>query len=482
MDNMDIPKFKKQKNNPEKIYRQNVRIFCYYRQKLKKYIYALIDHDNDGSPLVKPLRFVMITREGGSLICHCGTANCLHLQEAINIWQNDTTTDSNSAYATVWKQCEDLHLIGVYSEKNKTYSVVTKSLPGNTITCLTCKHPNTRCCHVKAYREMYPTVYTSPEFICISSDKIPYRMEGDDKLKYLEPPPRHLIPKYSPTKECDHGNKYDHHCPYTNKWTISSRHKPQIHDARQSIICTVYYRPTIGACECQQSYDGRHDLLLNLDNSNFFTYAWLFDYMHFTQETRLPLAAFFRAVNRSRENGPGDLLKSYMEDKLRLAYNCFIRLLDLDFLDLYKCRVCKDNVKEIVIDGIQMGCLHGKMPPKPAGPGNRPIINEVNSQRVYVKTPETRTMLAKYAGYSKGEYKPPSELSVLEFKVLLMRLKLEAPRLRKVIKKAGPTCPRRIQKVLGELSRGNPTCGIFQIAGDIDEVSKAYEVLRNNMS
>ena len=60
-----------------------------------------------------------------------------------------------------------------------------------------------------------------------------------------------------------------------------------------------------------------------------------------------------------------------------------------------------------------------------------------------------------------------------------MKLKTEAPRLRKVIKTAGPTCPLRIQKVIGKLSHGNPTCGIFQIAGDIGEVSKADEVLRN---
>ena len=41
---------------------------------------------------------------------------------------------------------------------------------------------------------------------------------------------------------------------------------------------------------------------------------------------------------------------------LRLSYNAFIRLLDLNFNDLFHCTVCGPDADVIVMDGIMMGC------------------------------------------------------------------------------------------------------------------------------
>ena len=238
---------------------------------------------------------------------------------------------------------------------------------------------------------------------------------------YVQSPPKDLLPQFKPSLKCVHGHLYDSRSPVKHGWITSRDHISKIHDARQSKPCTVYYRPTVGDCNCRQSYDGRHDLILNLDNTNLYTYAFLFDYMHFTQEANLPLAAYFRAINRSRENSPGELMKEHMREKLRLAYNCFIRLLDFDFLELYSCSVCKANVKVLIIDGIQMGCRQHKMPPKPSRPSNSVPINEVVVERRYVKIQETRNELATYAclSYARiktGEYLVPTPMPDDKFK------------------------------------------------------------------
>ena len=47
-----------------------------------------------------------------------------------------------------------------------------------------------------------------------------------------------------------------------------------------------------------------------------------------------------------------------------------------------------------------------------------------------------------------------------------------------LIEKAGNPCPKSLQKLLGELSHGNPTCGIIQIAGvDATEAHCAIQQL-----
>ena len=468
---------------PAKLYDFNVNRYPQFSLKLGANVYAMIDH-KDGIP--KEDRYVIITRESGSLICHCGITDCLHIVQAIKRYADDIDTGPTTIdpHTTVWDHERTRRMFGVYCPDTKTYSIVKKSSTGDLVKCLTCKNKTTICNHVSAYRKYDPAVYKSPVFKCVSYEPIPYVLAIAEQQIYVQSPPKDLLPQFKPSLKCVHGHLYDSRSPVKHGWITSRDHISKIHDARQSKPCTVYYRPTVGDCKCRQSYDGRQDLILNLDNTNLYTYAFLFDYMHFTQEANLPLAAYFRAINRSRENSPGELMKEHMREKLRLAYNCFIRLLDFDFLKLYSCSVCKDNVKVLIIDGIQMGCRQHKMPPKPSRPSNSVPIKEVDVERRYVKIKETRNELATYAclSYARiktGEYLVPTPMPDDKFKKLLLRLKRDAPHLCAVIEEAGPTCPLRLQKVIGELSRGNPTCGVFQIAGTNGEVNSAYKVLRH---
>ena len=91
----------------------------------------------------------------------------------------------------------------------------------------------------------------------------------------------------------------------------------------------------------------------------------MFNILSNTIETRYPLAAAFRSANRMRYMFGQEILKSHMRDKLRCAYNCFLRLLAIDFKSCFKCNHCGDNVDTIIMDGIAMGCPKDRMPAIP---------------------------------------------------------------------------------------------------------------------
>ena len=471
--------------DPRTLYRDNLNLntLNIYKHRLKKDVYALIDYNEDGNiDLATHLKFAIITRKEGSLYCHCERADCFHLAEAIRIWSDDNDMDFDTGDSPAWVVNEALGLFATYCKKDKSYGFVRRvNVNNKTIECFTCTDNIRSCSHVRLYRAKFPREYISPGISSISANPIPYMLEEEERQNLYTTPPEHLFPKYSPTNKCVCNFAYDPGCPKENKWILSS--KAKIHDARRSIDCIVYFRPTIGSCECIQPYDGNHDMVLNCDNANLFTWGWMYDIMHLTQETRLPIAALYRAVNRSRENafGPEQKLKSHVESILRKAYNSFLRLLNLDFLNLFKCNVCKDDVRVVLMDGIQMGCQQDLMPPKPQRrrPANR-IQEGDRAQRVYVTKPEARKFLATYAGYSKGKYKEPTEMerSDILFNASVQVTFEDRPALKMVLLKAKRKCPPWLQKLAGELSRGNPTCGVIQITGDSEEAKTVNRILR----
>ena len=95
--------------------------------------------------------------------------------------------------------------------------------------------------------------------------------------------------------------------------------------------------------------------------------------------------------------------------------------------------------------------------------------------------PKARKMLADYAGYSRGKYTTPKEFDDVIFSASLQRFK-DRPLLQRVLFKAGAKCPPWLQKLAGELSRGNPTCGLFQITGDNEgvEVTRILRKVANS--
>ena len=459
--------------SPKERYFHQVRISeCI---KLKSGLYALPDHNAFGTAMKNI--YVIVRSYPYYITCSCQEADCWHTEylcRHLSMWANEY--DDTSDETNMW--IVSPNLFGIYDKYDGSIGLVNKSKNGGKITCFVCN--DTKCRHVKIYRANTVTELQEDNFSCLSSNKIPYPMVQEEKYKYLTQYPQHLVPKYSRSNTCKHNRRFNDDCPIENRWVASD--KSYIYDARHNTHCIVYYRPTRGdECECRQFYDGRDDLILNLNNTKLFSYAWLLDILHYTQETRFPLHAAFRAVNRSREEYGLELLKEYMYNHLRNAYNCYLRLLDLDFKFLYKCSRCTGDDRTIVVDGVMMGCRQDRMPVRNTSCESNTIapIAETTDQRPFIKNKHTRTDLSKYAGLSRGRYMEPEEMEEGEFRRLSESLS-DRRYLKRVVDAAGSKCPSWLQKLAGELSRGSPTFGVIQLLGK--ETKEAYKVLKNTIS
>jgi hypothetical protein len=257
-----------------------------------------------------------------------------------------------------------------------SFGIITSTSEKHSLKCVSCTSKVTHCSHITAYRAWMdengmskePTPHSPVDLTAISMKAIPYPLTDElkEKFEYYEygnPFPKYLIPSASAENTCKHGNKYDVSDPVANGWILTDKaviHKKNIRIENVSIC----YRPTTGTkCNCTLTYDGQSDLLLNLDNRRLFYYGWLFDILHNTQQTRFPLAAAMRSSSRTRK-ACGLSNDTYI-NHMRHAYNAFVRLLDLDYEELYSCKECGPNVECVIMDGIMMGCRQDLMPKFP---------------------------------------------------------------------------------------------------------------------
>ena len=271
--------------------------------------------------------------------------------------------------------------------------------------------------------------------------------------------PTDLIPDKLEAK-CEHGYLFSNDIKLLNP--EAKLHLPHI-----TIKCNIYYRSSNGNCECKLHYDGRNDLLFNLDNINIFPYIFLLDTLHKTQETRYPPHCCIRALNRSRDMVRTDRFKAGFYEKFRLAYNCFIRLIDFEFKELYQCPLCGPEPSTVVMDGIQMGCRSDKMPASKSVRHREVIKAKDINHRMFFRDQTTKKLLSKYAGLSNGKYKQDTEeMTDSDYNKLCDLLSHHKPSLGFVVKDAGNPCPSSVRKIVGEISRDSSTCGILQISGE----------------
>ena len=148
--------------------------------------------------------------------------------------------------------------------------------------------------------------------------------------------PLQLVPPYSATRKCKHGHQFSPADPIVNNW-ISSKgaiiRKEAVTITDEA--CTIYYRPSLGSCDCKQQYDGQDDLLFNLDGKHLFYYGYLFQYLHLMLEGKNPLIAFLRASSRSFSSQSHT--KPVSVKLLRQAWNAFARLLNINFAETFSC-------------------------------------------------------------------------------------------------------------------------------------------------
>ena len=286
--------------------------------------------------------------------------------------------------------------------------------------------------------------------------------------------PSELIPEYDKELRCKHGNAFNKHNPVKHKWITKKNAK--IHKKSITIGATVYYRPTVATveeCTCRQHYEGDKDLLFNVNNNHLFTYEWLVDLMHNCIESKMPIMASFRSANSSRYFFNQEILKEKMYDHLRRAYNSFIRCFAIDKNPhSFNCLQCPaEGPVSIVMDGMQMGCDKDRMATNEVIENQALPIPEFEKKYRVLFNNKTRKGLKSYTRKARGHLDCVA-MDEGEFEVLLNDL----PRsFRDLLREAGPYCPVSLRDVLGELSRPNPTCGIFQIAGD--DARTAREIL-----
>ena len=411
------------------------------------------------------------------------TAHCIHIQEATKLFQEDTC-DTPGDPATIFRLTSKL--LASYCESSRTFGVLTEG--PKSMKCLTCTSKVTSCAHMKAYKIKAMDHGFDPnsrkvtdDFVCISTDPVMYPLQDEEASKFIKYTsgalkyPQHLVPDFDASHTCSHGFQFDSRDPVEQKWIWSQ--EAHIHMKHVSLTSATYFRPSLGDCSCAMSYDGANDLLLNLDNKHLFTYSWLFDILHDTQETRYPLAAAFRSANRTRTICGQGPLGDHCYNLLRVSYNCFLRLLDFDFPQLFNCHHCGTDVECVIMDGIMMGSRQDLLPHFDRPEISKTIIPECSlDDRVFLNNATARRNLSAYAGLSRGRYVASERLSIKDFKELCQSLQ-QKPSLLQIVKEAGRNCPKSHQKLLGEIARGSPTCGMLQITNKA-EYAQVWEILR----
>ena len=354
--------------------------------------------------------------------------------------------------------------------------------------CLLCHH---HCQHTSQFLKWCESndihidpSYSSTEestFSCVSSVPIPYPLSSELQRIHDEHEsgkwefPIRLFPIYDDSLKCEHGHKFSADDPVENSW-ISSK-EVMIHKESISICNSerhFYYRPSIGACDCKQEYDGQDHLLFNLDGKHLFYYGLLFTYLHIMLEGKNPLIAFHRSMQRTFST----LSKSQPVGikHLRQAWNCFARLLDINWQSCYLCPVCGTSPKTIVCDGTLIGFrkdfLSESYSPKSES------IKEIQTttkhkQRVLLKTVKSRELLLQYSGYTKDRKRLtlPKQLTFTQFTQMLKLLKGEGALsltdvISRLYEETGKTiAPQAYREFLSELALNTPICGMIQIAG-----------------
>ena len=182
---------------------------------------------------------------------------------------------------------------------------------------------------------------------------------------------------------------------------------------------------------------------------------------------------------------------------LRLAWNSFARLIDVDYKKIYRCDYCGDNPDTIICDATFLGFRKDLLPAfmnnstKPDSDSN-PVKGSKHKDRVYLSNKRTRDLLKRISGIdvtkgAKGRRRKVTSASKLnnkEYKELMKLLTKENPSLHALLIEACADCrqqyvvPRAYSDFLFELSRNGPVCGMLQIGGNDEVIRLFIQVLR----
>ena len=469
------------------IYKSNLKSVSFNFEIIQG-VWAIPDCDDKGTIPLKwkvPKKYVIIQQVGEEqYICSCDehshTGDCYHIQVGKDFIPRIDIVDSESIeHDSFYAFGQQDILWGVYSHSSKTFGVVRNTK--NNLFCLSCRRKRgcTSCLHAEVLIKLKhegsqhnPLIFTS-----ISKNKLEYPLpqaKCDMEKAYKagqEAGSIRLVPEYIPSKQCDHGNVYSSECPVTMGWVLNKNAK--LHHQFATFEAKLYYRPVHNnSCDCKQEYDGLNDLLFNLDNTHLFAYEWLYRILFNMQKGILPLNAVIESANEQRKNFHREPLTSRMYDRLRHAYNAFIRCLTLlDQPESYKCVKCPPSGPDIIVmDATRVGCQKKKMAKNILIPNDNVAIAEGKNCTKALLTKEIRTSIKQYLNDTRGL------MQERNFQVLLDNLQRRMPSLKSLLEEVGLVCPDSLQKLLKALSSPNPACGVFQHVGDDARIAR--DILR----
>ena len=464
--------------------------FCF---KITNGVYAFPDFDPSGEiPYFEryeylPRKMVIIQTIGpNNFICSCGITECAHISNCKQYivpseYVQELALDQNviykiSKYIDAKGEIKPLPscyrglVAGVYSYIHGTFSIIR--VKKKQFKCLTkvCKAP--RCSHILAYKakKNIQYVHVNASFPSVSKRTIRFPLskeDGSTVLKCLSSQrsyPNKLIPKYDPTLQCVHGKTYSERATKATK-------KSYVHFRAFTLKVKVYHRLSTGICLCKQEYEGSEHVFFNLNNVHVFDVNWLLQIMSDIMNKNSPLAACIRSANSERialQNF--DLLSKKMYDNLRMAYNAFIRLLDVTTnINSIICLQCPESGPDTLqMDGTTIGCRQDKMDTNVVIHNNSEPIAECRIRHRVLFKEDIRRMLLCYVG-KRGQEHSRRPMENREFQHLLMALPNSFSNL---LEEAGNYCPDSFVTLLGELCTPYSTCGIFQFSGNDSRMAR----------
>lgn len=440
----------------------------------------------------------ILTAEAEGIVLHDNAEYCIHAYAIDTLCTDDESMIRNEEN----KENQDVLVIDFLTLEPSLVAVFDGDSYGlvgykqtSKLQCLLCDH---KCQHVRHFSEWCADndvhldkdepLREEETYTSVSSRPIHYplpthlRSLHDQHERGCYEFPLDLVPAYSNAQKCKHGHLFDSADPVVKQWI--ARKGVIIHKEAVSITDdnrTLYYRPSLGPCDCRQDYDGQEELPFNFDGLHLFYYGYLFQYLHLMLEGKNPLTAFLRVSTHSFS--PLSLTKPVQVKSLRHAWNAFARLLNINYAEVFHCPICGPLPSTVICDGTLLGFCKDLL--NSFGTSNSPRSNNTHepvhgsnhSGRVMLKSKKGRELLLKYSGYSRDRrcIRNPPRLSRSEYKQVTALLTKEgaSPLVDFISRITSETqeyrAPQAYRAFLYELSLNTPVCGLLHVVGS-DEV------------
>ncbi|XP_077987997.1 uncharacterized protein LOC144442507 [Glandiceps talaboti] len=379
--------------------------------------------------------------------------------------------------------------------------------------CTSCRFGRSSCDHVEVYRTWSQQhSRTIPEddesaasststFSCMSYKPIPYSLPDEAKENFdqlrsgeISIPPV-LIPEMpaddGPYALCCHGNKWDDGDAVEHKWCVG---EATIYFESFSLKTTkgnigsqnikVFYRPSVGTCACKLYYDGRDDLLFNLNNKDIIHHSLLQSYLHLMCEGRNPLATFHRAYVKLHATYSTTVPLPL--HKLRIAWNGYSRLLSINYTDSFTCVKCGETPPVIICDGTSLGVNKVLLKQflseedSTATDEYPAMVGSKHEDRVYIPHAKARKLLLKFADQTSTV-----PLSSEDFTHLIHLLK-QYEHLQSLVSvllliSTNGTllkAPQQFSSFFSDIAKNSPVCSLIQIPSNSIARNIIKEVIR----